>query len=75
MTDADRLSVALHQTLFNEELKAREACDFSFEVLKRNDRDAHAAEIHRENCARLEWVLLLMRRVQEVLDSFRDVGV
>ena len=75
MNDADRLSVLLHQLLFNEEAKAREACDFSLEVLKRNTLDGHAAEVHEKNCLRLEYVLTFTRRVQEVLDSFRFNGV
>ena len=75
MTDLDRLTVSMLQMLFNEEIKAREACDFSIEVLKRNVLDAHAADKHRENCLKLDNVLMITGKVREVLDSFRFNGV
>lgn len=69
MTEEDRVAVLLYQLLFNEEASAAASCEFSLEVVKRNATDKAAALKHYENCERYERVRVLLRKIQEVLDS------
>ena len=72
---ADRIAVLLYQLLYHEEAGASAACEFSLEVIKRNEHDEHAALKHYENCWRLRLVKNLTRKIQEALDSMKESGV
>ena len=69
------MAVLLYQLLFHEEASASAACDFSLEVIKRNEHDEHAALKHYENCLRLRLVKNLTRKIQDTLDSMKGSGV